>query len=174
MIREVRGDLLRDDAQVLVNPVNTVGVMGKGLALQVKRAYPEVFRVYAAACRAGDVRPGRMHVVELPGGRWVVNFPTKRHWRGSSRLDDVAAGLMDLARLIPALGVRTVAVPPLGCGHGGLPWPDVRDLIRAELGALDADIRLYGPPGEVAPGAPVHERGARTGRPVPPDADPTP
>ncbi|MGV9374263.1 type II toxin-antitoxin system antitoxin DNA ADP-ribosyl glycohydrolase DarG [Nonomuraea sp. NPDC003707] len=145
MIREVSGNLLRDDAQVLVNTVNLVGVMGKGIALQFKRAFPEVFATYAEACARGELRPGKIFPVRLAGtDRWVLNFPTKRHWRQRSRLDDIVAGLDDLARLLVDLEIRSVAVPPLGCGNGGLQWSVVRPLILEKLGSLDVDVRLYG------------------------------
>jgi O-acetyl-ADP-ribose deacetylase (regulator of RNase III) len=159
MITETRGNLLRDDAQALVNTVNTVGVMGKGIALQFKRAFPEVFDAYATACKEGTVRPGRVHAVALPDGRWVLNFPTKRHWRQPSRLEDIRAGLDDLVRVIKKLGITSVAVPPLGCGNGGLPWPTVRALIMEKLEDLDADVRLYGlgtpPPEDMPTGTPA-------------------
>ncbi|RLL67889.1 macro domain-containing protein [Streptomyces sp. Z26] len=144
MITETRGNLLRDDAQALVNTVNTVGVMGKGIALQFKRAFPEVFTSYAAACAAGEVKPGTVQAVPVPGGRWVLNFPTKRHWRQPSRIEDIRTGLDDLARVLGELRISSVAVPPLGCGNGGLPWPEVRSLIVEKLQDLDVDVRLYG------------------------------
>ncbi|MGW0193614.1 macro domain-containing protein [Nonomuraea sp. NPDC003201] len=146
MITETTGDLLQDDAQALVNAVNTVGVMGKGIALEFKQAFPEVFAAYAQACADGRMRIGHVLPVRLgDGDRWVLNFPTKRHWRQKSRLPDIAAGLDDLARLLVELRLGSIAIPPLGCGHGGLAWPEVRALIRERLGDLDLDIRLYGP-----------------------------
>ncbi|GAA2134004.1 macro domain-containing protein [Kitasatospora kazusensis] len=145
MIHETNGNLLRDDAHALVNTVNTVGVMGKGLALQFKRAFPDMFATYASACRAGQVQPGVVFPIGLPDGRWVLNFPTKRHWRQPSRLDDIQSGLDDLVRVIAELKLQSVAVPPLGCGNGGLPWSQVRSLIMEKLGGLDIDVRLYGP-----------------------------
>ncbi|MEV4551645.1 type II toxin-antitoxin system antitoxin DNA ADP-ribosyl glycohydrolase DarG [Nonomuraea wenchangensis] len=146
MITETSGNLLRDPAQALVNTVNTVGVMGKGIALQFKRAYPEVFAAYAQACAEGRVRPGHVFPVQIADSqRWVLNFPTKRHWRQPSRLDDIRDGLDDLARLLVNLDISSVAVPPLGCGNGGLSWSVVRPLIIEKLGGLDIDIRLYGP-----------------------------
>ena len=117
MIREVSGNLLTADVDALVNTVNTAGVMGKGIALQFKRAYPAMFAAYEKAARAGDLQPGRMHVWptnQLDGPRYVINFPTKRHWRGASRIEDVASGLADLSRVIRELDIRSVAVPPLG------------------------------------------------------------
>jgi O-acetyl-ADP-ribose deacetylase (regulator of RNase III) len=156
MITETHGNLLRDDAQALVNTVNTVGVMGKGIALQFKRAFPAVFDIYAAACKAGEVRPGMVQAVPLPEGRWVLNFPTKRHWREPSRMDDIRTGLDDLVRVVAELKIASIAVPPLGCGNGGLPWPEVRALIFDKLAGVDADVRLYGlgtPPAEDMPTA---------------------
>jgi O-acetyl-ADP-ribose deacetylase (regulator of RNase III) len=148
-ISEVSGDLLAADVDALVNPVNTVGVMGKGLALQFKRAYPAMFAAYRAAVKANQLCPGRMHVWptdRFDGPRFVINFPTKRHWRDPSRLQDVAAGLVDLARIIDDLGITSVAVPALGSGNGGLAWSAVRPLIVAALGELDGvDVRIYLP-----------------------------
>ena len=149
MIREARGDLLVADVDALVNPVNTVGVMGKGLALQFKRAYPQMFTDYARAAAAGELTVGRMHVWAIraaAGPRFIVNFPTKRHWRGRSRLEDIAAGLEGLAQVIEQHGITSIAVPPLGCGLGGLDWPVVRPLIEAALGDLDCVVQLYPPP----------------------------
>ncbi len=145
MITETQGNLLRDDAQALVNTVNTVGVMGKGIALQFKRAFPDVFETYASACREGKVKPGEVLPVALPEGRWVLNFPTKRHWRNPSRLEDIQAGLDDLVRVVAELHIRSIAIPPLGCGNGGLPWSEVRALIIEKLRGIDVDVRLYGP-----------------------------
>ena len=151
MIRETRGNLIEADAEALVNTVNTVGVMGKGIALQFKRAFPEAYEEYRRACERGEVQPGRMHVVdlgELARPRYVINFPTKRHWRAKSKLGDVDAGLDALVDEVRRRGIRSVAVPPLGCGNGGLRWRDVRPRIEAAFAALPAiDILLF-PPGE--------------------------
>lgn len=145
MIVETTGNLLLDNAQALVNTVNTVGVMGKGLALQFKRAFPSNFDTYARACADGRVEPGRIFITSLGDGRWILNFPTKRHWRQPSRLEDIRSGLDDLVRTIVELGVSSVALPPLGCGNGGLNWQVVRPLIFEKLDRLDVEIRLYGP-----------------------------
>lgn len=145
MIVERSGNLLRDDAQALVNTVNTVGVMGKGLALQFKRAFPENFRAYVQACADDRVRPGKIFATSIDGDRWILNFPTKRHWRQPSRLEDVRAGLDDLVRILVELEVASVAVPPLGCGNGGLDWGVVHPLIIEKLGGLETEIRLYSP-----------------------------
>ena len=122
MIRFKTGDVLAEDAEVLVNTVNCVGVMGRGVALQFKRAFPGNFRAYAEACKRGDVRPGRVFAFEtstLANPRYIVNFPTKRHWRGKSRLEDIESGLEDLRRFIRANRIRSIALPPLGSGLGG-------------------------------------------------------
>ncbi|GAA3988673.1 macro domain-containing protein [Thermobifida alba] len=149
MITPGHGDLLDADVDALVNAVNTVGVMGKGIALQFKRAFPENYRDYRAACERGEVTVGRMHVHALarPGRpRFVVNFPTKRHWRSPSRLDDIESGLAALRDTITALSIGSVAVPPLGCGHGGLSWAEVRPLVERALGDLPGvEVRLWEP-----------------------------
>lgn len=150
VIREAHGNLLAADVDALVNTVNTVGVMGKGIALQFKRAYPEMFREYARAARAGELQTGQMHVWEThaaTGPRFVINFPTKRHWRSPSKLEFVTSGLDDLARLIVAKEIKSIAVPPLGCGQGGLAWSTVRPLIERSLGGLDSEVWLYPPEG---------------------------
>lgn len=148
----VSGDLLAQDVDALVNTVNTVGVMGKGIALQFKRAWPEMFTAYAAACEHGEVQPGRVHVWEtgaLTGPRFIVNFPTKRHWKDPSRLEDIRSGLADLVRVINEWGVTSIAVPPLGCGNGGLTWGDVEPLITGALGPIAGrvDVRVFAPAG---------------------------
>lgn len=128
------GNLLRADAEALVNTVNCVGVMGKGIALQFKQAYPENFNAYQQACKRDLVEPGRMLVVPTLGvgnPKYIINFPTKRHWKGKSRLDDIRAGLVDLIAQIQQHGIQSIAVPPLGCGNGGLDWEDVKPLIRS-------------------------------------------
>jgi O-acetyl-ADP-ribose deacetylase (regulator of RNase III) len=146
LLELVHGNLLEADAEALVNAVNTVGVMGKGLALQFKHAYPSVFDAYRRACDAGEVVPGRMHVVEAEH-RLIINFPTKRHWRARSKLPDIDAGLEDLVRVLSERRVKSVAVPPLGCGHGGLDWDVVRPRIEAALGALEGTHVLLFAPG---------------------------
>ena len=150
MFRNVSGNLLADDADALVNTVNTAGVMGKGIALQFKRAFPAMFRDYAREAKAGRLRPGSMHVWAtgaMTGPRYIINFPTKRHWKANSRLDDIEAGLADLVTVVRDLGIRSVALPPLGCGNGGLAWSDVEPRIRAAFEPLaDAvEVRVYAP-----------------------------
>ena len=144
MIEYKTGDLLAEKADALVNAVNCVGNMGAGIALQFRKAWPENFQAYAAACRNGEVQPGRMFIFEtrqLAPPRYIVNFPTKRHWRSSSRMEDIDAGLGALAAEIRRLGLDSIAVPPLGAGLGGLPWNEVRGRIERTLGAL-SDLRV--------------------------------
>lgn len=145
MLSLVTGNLLDDEADVLVNPVNTVGVMGKGLALQFKREFPDNYLAYREACQRGELRPGTVFATKIDGDRWIVNFPTKRHWRQASRIADIASGLDALTRYLARSPATSIAIPPLGCGHGGLAWPEVRDLITDKLGNSDIAIRLYQP-----------------------------
>ena len=143
MIIEVAGDLLRADTDVLVNAVNTAGVMGAGIAAQFRVAYPAYYREYRKACKAGEVRLGEMLVYEtgLEQPRYIASFPTKGHWRDASRLEDIEAGLADLRETIQTRGIRSAAVPALGCGNGGLVWAAVRPLIYRDLAGLD-DVRI--------------------------------
>src|SRR5689334_18183630 len=136
MIDYHTGDILKDDSEALVNTVNCVGVMGRGIALQFKNAFPENFAEYAAACKRGNVKPGKMLVHQtgkLTGPRYIINFPTKRHWRGKSRIQDIENGLTDLIAVLREKRVRSVAIPPLGSGLGGLDWADVRPLIEMAM-----------------------------------------
>jgi O-acetyl-ADP-ribose deacetylase (regulator of RNase III) len=154
MIERGQGSLLDADAEALVNTVNCVGVMGKGLALLIKQAYPKNYTQYRRACTAGDVRPGRMLV--WPTGRqgtprYIINFPTKRHWRAKSRIDDIRDGLTALILEIKRLGIHSIAVPALGCGNGGLDWAEVRPLIEAAFAdAPDVRVLVFDPGGEAA------------------------
>jgi O-acetyl-ADP-ribose deacetylase (regulator of RNase III) len=154
LIRIAHGNLLEAPVEALVNTVNCVGYMGKGIALQFKQAFPANFSVYEKACRAGDVVPGRMLVHDhgmLIQPRYVVNFPTKRHWRGRSRMEDIDAGLAALVEEVRQRGIRSIAVPPLGCGLGGLRWADVRPRIEAAFASLpEVDVHLYAPEGAPA------------------------
>jgi O-acetyl-ADP-ribose deacetylase (regulator of RNase III) len=157
MIERRKGDLLTADAEALVNTVNTVGVMGKGVALQFKRAFPGNYDAYRRACEAEQVEPGRMFVYEpgqLTGPRLIVNFPTKRHWKAKARIEDIESGLTDLVRVLTRFKIESVAIPPLGCGNGGLRWADVRPLIEASLAGVDTRVLLYGP----GPAPPVEGR----------------
>lgn len=140
MIEYKTGNIFTEDVDALVNSVNCVGFMGRGIALQFKHAFPKNFEAYADACKRKEVQPGRMFVYEaenLTGPRYIVNFPTKRHWRGKSRMEDIVAGLDALAREIEERGIQSIALPPLGSGLGGLEWADVRSRIESALGGLD-------------------------------------
>lgn len=143
------GDLLAAPADALVNAVNTVGVMGKGLALQFKNAFPEVFASYTRACEARQVVIGRMHVVgRSMAPRFVINFPTKEHWRQPSKLAYIDAGLPELVAQVRKLDITSIAVPPLGCGLGGLAWGDVRPRIEHVFDAVpDVRVLLFEPVG---------------------------
>lgn len=151
MIEFTTGDLLKSQAEAIVNAVNCVGVMGRGIALQFKNAYPENFKAYAAACKRNEVQPGKMFLFEtgvLVGPRYIINFPTKRHWRGQSRMEDIEAGLTALVEVIRARSITSVAVPPLGAGLGGLDWADVRPLIeKAMLPLSQVKVLIYEPQG---------------------------
>jgi O-acetyl-ADP-ribose deacetylase (regulator of RNase III) len=151
MIHLTRGDLLKADVDALVNTVNTVGVMGKGVALQFRQAFPRNYEAYRRACEQDSVKLGRMFVFDagqLVRPRYIINFPTKKHWKSKSRLEDIEAGLVDLVRVIEELDIKSIAVPPLGAGSGGLNWSDVRPRIEKALGGLsDVDVLLYVPEG---------------------------
>lgn len=150
MITEARGNLLEADADAVVNTVNTVGIMGKGIALQFKKAYPAMFDEYQRAAKAGELELGKMHVWptgQMTGARYVINFPTKGHWKSSSKLADVQSGLRDLVRVVQDLQITSIAVPPLGCGNGGLDWADVEPEIRAAFAELPDVVVLMFPPG---------------------------
>jgi O-acetyl-ADP-ribose deacetylase (regulator of RNase III) len=156
MIELTQGDILRSEAEALINTVNCVGVMGRGLALQFKRAFPANFVAYAAACKRDEVQPGRMLVVEtgqLTSPRFIVNFPTKRHWKAKSRIEDIDAGLDALIAEVKRLGIKSIAVPPLG-------WADVRPRIEQAFAALpDVRVLVYEP--SEPPAATVSRSGRR-------------
>ncbi len=149
MIEITTGDILQAEAEALVNTVNCVGVMGRGIALQFKKAFPQNFDTYKAACDRKTLLPGRMLVVDLNQLQWpryVINFPTKRHWKGRSRLEDIQSGLAALVNEVRARNIRSIAIPPLGCGLGGLDWDVVRPMIERAFGQLpDVRVVLYEP-----------------------------
>jgi O-acetyl-ADP-ribose deacetylase (regulator of RNase III) len=161
MIELTTGDILKADAEALVNTVNCDGFMGRGIAAQVKRAFPASFRAYEQACKRGEVQPGRMMIVRTEaerGPRWIVNFPTKRHWRNKSLLEDIESGLTALVADVDRLGIRSIAIPPLGCGLGGLAWSEVRPRIeRAFAAQTEVRVLLFEPTG-----APAAEQMARS------------
>ncbi|SIS99254.1 type II toxin-antitoxin system antitoxin DNA ADP-ribosyl glycohydrolase DarG [Insolitispirillum peregrinum] len=148
MIQYVQGNLLDTQAEALVNTVNTVGVMGKGIALMFKERFPENFRLYASACKSGGVQVGKMFITEvneLGGPRWIFNFPTKQHWRTPSRMEWIVNGLQDLRAALIEKNIKSVAIPPLGAGNGGLRWEEVRPAIESALGDMPLDIMVFEP-----------------------------
>jgi len=162
MVELKQGDILQAEAEALVNTVNTVGVMGRGIALQFRKAFPENFRHYEQACERGQVKTGHMFVYEterLTGPKYIINFPTKRHWKGTSRIEFVEQGLSDLVKVIRERHIQSIAIPPLGCGLGGLEWNDVRPLILEAMQAVpDVRVLLYEPKGAPAPEVMVKEK----------------
>lgn len=148
-VRFTTGDILQAGTEALVNTVNSVGVMGRGIALQFKQVFPANFKAYAAACKRGEVEPGRMLVFdtgELTPPRYIINFPTKRHWRGKSRIEDVQSGLAALVEEVRRRDIRSIAIPPLGSGLGGLNWAQVRPLIEDAFAALPCvDVVVFEP-----------------------------
>src|SRR5436190_9407038 len=154
MIEYKKGDILREDVEALVNTVNCVGIMGRGIALQFKNAFPENFKFYVAACERHEVQPGRMLVFKTGGltnPKYIINFPTKRHWRGKSRIEDIEAGLVALVNEIRRRGIRSIAIPPLGAGLGGLAWADVRPRIERAMRELpDVRVVVFEPHGAPA------------------------
>jgi O-acetyl-ADP-ribose deacetylase (regulator of RNase III) len=157
MITFVTGNLLDAKVEALVNTVNTAGVMGKGLALQFKKAFPANNKAYEAAAKVGNIEIGKMFVFEAGGivlPRYIINFPTKRHWRSPSKLDYIESGLRDLVKLIRDRKIRSIAIPPLGAGLGGLAWRDVSPLIeRALADVADVEVFIFEPTGAPAPEA---------------------
>jgi O-acetyl-ADP-ribose deacetylase (regulator of RNase III) len=165
MIEFRTGDILKCEAEALVNTVNCVGVMGRGIALQFKNAFRGNFQAYAAACKRGQVQPGRMFVFEtgqLTPPRYIVNFPTKRHWRGKSRIEDIEAGLLALAEVIRSHHMKSIALPPLGSGLGGLDWAaEVRPRVEAALGSLfGVKVLVFEPQGAPSSDNMQHRREA--------------
>jgi O-acetyl-ADP-ribose deacetylase (regulator of RNase III) len=149
MIRYLTGNLLESDADALVNTVNTVGVMGKGIALMFKEAFPNNYRSYRLACKRNEVRVGHMFVTQssrIDSHKWIINFPTKEDWRRPSQLGWIVEGLADLKRVIRDRNIHSIALPPLGAGNGGLEWSEVRSKIEEALQDLrDVDILVYEP-----------------------------
>ncbi|PHR61334.1 MAG: Appr-1-p processing protein [Robiginitomaculum sp.] len=152
MIKFTTGNLLKADVEAVVNTVNTVGVMGKGIALMFKEAFPANFDAYFKACKAKQVKTGTMFVTEnlqLMGPRWIINFPTKTHWRVKTKLEWVESGLIDLVRVIENRDIKSIAIPPLGCGNGGLDWSTVRPMIFSALEPIQGvEIVVFEPTGK--------------------------
>ena len=149
MIKFLQGNLLEAPTEALVNTVNTVGVMGKGIALMFKEAFPENFRAYEGAAKRNEVQVGRMFVTEnraLRGPKWLINFPTKKHWRQPSKLEWIVDGLQDLRRIVAEKNIHSIALPPLGCGNGGLDWTEVRPEMERALSQLqDLEVWVFEP-----------------------------
>lgn len=144
MITFIRGNLFESKAQTLVNTVNCVGVMGKGVALSFKKKFPEMYKDYRKLCHDGKMNPGKLTLYKETTP-WVLNFPTKRHWRANSKIEDIELGLIKLAKRYQEWGIKSLAMPALGCGYGGLNWEDVRPLIEKYLSDLEIDIEVYEP-----------------------------
>ncbi len=149
MITMTKGNMLTADVEALVNTVNCVGHMGKGIALQFKKAFPENYEAYRKACAAKEVQPGSMFIYEtgtMLTPRYIINFPTKRHWRGNSRYEDIESGLKALVADIQRLDIHSVAIPPLGCGLGGLDWQRVYAMIASAFSSVpDIEVKLFAP-----------------------------
>ena len=162
MIKYASGDILCADTEAIVNTVNCVGVMGRGIALQFKKAWPENFKVYARACKNKEVIPGKMFIFEtqrLTNPHYIINFPTKRHWRGASRMEDIESGLEALANIVVEKHIQSIAIPPLGSGLGGLNWNDVKSRIEQTFSILpDIHVTVYEPKGAPENDRMVHNR----------------
>ena len=147
MIRYTHGNLLESNAEALVNTVNTVGVMGKGIALQFKNAYPINFTKYVEACRSGELTTGKLLIIREKNSRVqekiIINFPTKQHWRNPSKYEYITKGLKELAQAINKYSIKSIAIPPLGCGNGGLHWDIVKPMIENALRDSEATIYIY-------------------------------
>jgi O-acetyl-ADP-ribose deacetylase (regulator of RNase III) len=152
-MKYITGNLLEANVEALVNTVNTVGVMGKGIALQFKERFPVNYKIYAAACKKGEVKTGKMLVVReltMEGERIIINFPTKTEWFMKSKYEFIEEGLKDLVKIIEEYSIKSIAIPPLGCGNGGLKWITIKSLMEKHLSQLkDVDIFIYEPNEEV-------------------------
>lgn len=162
MIELTQGDIVQADAEALVNTVNCVGVMGRGIALQFKKRFPDNFKHYKAVCDKKGLNPGKMIIYDLNrlyNPRYVVNFPTKRHWKGKSRMEDIEAGLQALVEEVRKRDIHSIAIPPLGCGLGGLRWVDVRARIQEAFKDLtEVRVLLYEPKGAPPSEKMVHSK----------------
>lgn len=151
MIKFIKGNIFESNAEALVNSVNTVGVMGKGIALQFKERFPENYRLYKKACEKGEVTIGKVFVTStnsMVNPRWIINFPTKKHWMHRSSYKFIEEGLNDLIRVIKELNIKSIAIPPLGAGQGGLKREKVKKILEDKLRELDIEILIYEPNSE--------------------------
>lgn len=146
-VKFVHGNMFNVPADVRINTVNCVGAMGKGIALAFKKMYPDLYRAYRIECQKGNVVPGKMYMWVSPHGEHVVNFPTKDDWRNPSEYEYIEDGLVDLRKQLSSMGHVRVAIPPLGCGNGGLNWDRVKPMIKEHLSGLDATIYVFEPTG---------------------------
>ena len=153
MIKYITGNILKSDAQALVNTVNTVGVMGKGIALQLKKAFPSNFKAYSEACNKKEIEIGKLFVTRdsnlETGEKIIINFPTKKDWRKPSEYSYIEEGLIDLIKIIKKYEIRSIAIPPLGAGNGGLEWERVKKRIEEKLAVLDIEIYVYEPTAQI-------------------------
>ncbi len=162
MIEFKNGDILKENVEALVNTVNCVGVMGRGIALQFKNAFPNNFTEYAIACKKKEVQPGKMFVHttgRVHNHKYIINFPTKRHWRGKSRMEDIESGLRALVETVRHYNISSIAIPPLGSGLGGLNWREVRLHIVAAMEQLqDVQVVVFEPGGAPSSEAMTHAK----------------
>lgn len=149
MIKFKVGNILDSDAQALINTVNTIGVMGKGIALQFKKAFPDNFKAYQAACKQNKVQIGKLFVTLdrnlASGEKIIINFPTKKDWRKPAEYEYIEKGLDDLVEVIKKYEIKSIAIPPIGAGNGGLDWGKVKKIIEEKLQHIDIDIFVYEP-----------------------------
>jgi O-acetyl-ADP-ribose deacetylase (regulator of RNase III) len=160
MLRFTRGNLLTAETEALVNTVNCVGIAGRGIALSFREAFPENFRAYVQACKRKELQPGQMQVFrtgQLGNPKFIINFPTKRHWKGKSQIEDIKTGLVALIEQVQALKIKSIAIPPLGCGLGGLEWSAVRPLIEQAFAILPSVEVLVFEPTEIMVNNPSRE-----------------
>ena len=166
MIHFKIGNILEEDTEALVNTVNCIGVMGRGVALQFKNAFPENFKAYEVACKKNLVKPGKMFTFEtnrLTNPKYIINFPTKRHWRGKSRVEDIQSGLENLVQEVCARKIKSIAIPPLGSGLGGLDWKKVRALIEEAFSRTEnLDVVIFEPNGAPEADSMTHSRDVPT------------
>jgi O-acetyl-ADP-ribose deacetylase (regulator of RNase III) len=145
LIKIIVGNLFESKSQTLVNAVNTVGIMGAGIALEFKNRFPEMYRDYVTRCKRGEVKIGEPYLFKNRDPQWILNFPTKDHWRSVSRIDDIVKGLDYLEAHYREWGIQSLAVPALGCGNGQLDWAVVESILYSRLKRLDIPIELYAP-----------------------------